>query len=56
MKTKTHKNLTNETNQLIKQQKDLMGAIKGLGPMMKEAKGLMSTLQGMGGLANPGKK
>lgn len=50
------KNLTNETNQLIKQQKDLMGAIKGLGPMMKEAKGLMSTLQGMGGLANPGKK
>ena len=50
------KGLTNETNQLIKQQKDLMGAIKGLGPMMKEAKGLMSSLKGMGNLGGLGKK
>tara|TARA_B100001059_G_scaffold236572_1_gene287883 strand:+ start:3026 stop:3838 length:813 start_codon:yes stop_codon:yes gene_type:complete len=50
------KSLTSETNELIKQQKDLMGAIKGLGPMMKEAKGLMSSLKGMGNLGNFGKK
>lgn len=51
------KNLTSETSQLIKQQKDLMGAIKGMGPMMKEAQSLMSGLQGIGGIGNlAGKK
>lgn len=46
------KNLTNETGQLIKQQKDLMGAIKGMGPMMKEAQSLMSGLKGMSNIGN----
>jgi len=46
------KNLTSETGQLIKQQKDLMGAIKGMGPMMKEAQSLMSGLKDMGGIGN----
>jgi len=46
------KSLTNETSQLIKQQKDLMGAIKGMGPMMKEAQSLMSGLKGMGNIGN----
>ena len=46
------KNLTNETGQLIKQQKDLMGAIKGMGPMMKEAQSLMYGLKGMSNIGN----
>ena len=44
------KNLTSETGQLIKQQKDLMGAIKGMGPMRKEAQSLMSGLKDIGGI------
>lgn len=46
------KNLTKDTSDLIKQQKDLMGAIKGMAPMMKEAKSLMSGLQNMGGIGD----
>jgi len=49
------KNLTSETGQLIKQQKDLMGAIKGMGPMMKEAQSLMSGLKDIGGMGGIGK-
>jgi hypothetical protein len=41
------KGLTNETSQLIKQQKDLMDSIKGIGPMMKEAQSMMKSLNGL---------
>ena len=41
------KGLTNETSQLIKQQKDLMDSLKGIGPMMKEAQNMMQSLNGL---------
>lgn len=45
------KNLTSDTQTLVKQQKELASAMKGMGPLVQQAAGMMDQLGGKNGLS-----